>query len=153
MVQINISGIEFNKETVLEIGKFAILWNIFEKEKCQNDFNIERLSVFIFSKIAELYWVKLSKVFQNRVDTYDDNVDNYINSKLSIGRGLKDIEKEYVKEFINTEGQNSLIGGLIAIYRIRNNMYHGLKDVSCLNAQIDLFKGINEFLTVAIKEL
>lgn len=38
-----IRDFELKNKTVLEIGKFAILWNWFEKEFCENNCNYSRL--------------------------------------------------------------------------------------------------------------
>lgn len=150
---ISINEKDFEKEIVIEIGKFAILWNIFEKEKCKNDCNIDKLAQLVKEKETDQFWKSLAKVLKERLGARDCNVDDYINSHLSQGRGMKKLEKIYVKEFIDTDGERNLVGGLIAIYRIRNNMFHGLKDWTCLGGQLKLFEGINEFLTQAIKRL
>lgn len=79
---INIKNCEIKKSTVMEIGQFAILWNIFENE--------------------------------------------------------------YLANFA---------GCLLAILQIRNNMFHGFKEYSDLNNQIDLFKAANEVLRMVITEV
>lgn len=38
-----IRDFELKDQTVLEIGKFAILWNWFEKEFCHNECNYKEL--------------------------------------------------------------------------------------------------------------
>ena len=153
MTTININDRELNIETVLEIGKFTILWNIFEKEKCRNNCNGDELAKLICRKSTNQNWQNLAIALVRRRDLYRENTISYINDGLSLGRGLKEIEKICIKDFINSNGQTSLIGGLIAIHRIRNNMFHGLKIWTDLDNQIELFKSLNEFLTYAIREL
>lgn len=42
-----IRDFELKNKTVLEIGKFAILWNWFEKEFCENNCNYSRLKMLL----------------------------------------------------------------------------------------------------------
>jgi len=68
------------------------------------------------------------------------------------GISLPEVKKQIV-DFINSDGRDSLSGGLHAIYRIRNNLFHGLKSWTDLDSQIELFMGLNDFLTYAIQTL
>ncbi len=148
----NINGRQIESETVLEIGKFAILWNIFEKEKCNTNCNIEKLRTLIQHEKTNQHWRDLSQVFKNRVTANASDSERYVDTKLSIGIGLNEAAKQEVKDFIENTESSHLLGGLIAIYRIRNNMYHGLKDWTALDSQIELFRGINKFLEYFLSE-
>ena len=58
---------ELKDETVLEIGKFAVLWNWFEKTFCNNNCNYNRLKESIeFIKIDETKQKRLAEVFDVR---------------------------------------------------------------------------------------
>lgn len=143
---IKIKNKDFEKETVLEVGKFAILWNIFENEKCNKDCSIEKLR-----NIAEIYetsikWEDLALALRKRADNQGVNFSEYVDEYLSLGNGLNGGQKEEVKKFLESGGHKNLSGGLIAIYRIRNNIFHGLKDWTLLDEQIDLFQSLNTFL-------
>ena len=150
---ININNRELNEQTVMEIGKFTILWNIFEKEKWENDCNTDKLAKLVSRRNTNINWQNLATTLTERRDLYNEDTPRYINERLSLGRGIKEIEKICIRDFINSSGQTSLIGGLLAIYRIRNNMFHGLKDWTELDSQFELFVKLNEFLTYAIREL
>lgn len=153
MTTININRSTYNKDIVIEIGKFTILWNMFEKEKCENDCNVDKLAQIVKDKKTNQYWKNLAEVLKNRLDARACEIDSYLNSYLSHGRGMKEIEKACVKEFICSGGEGCLVGGLIAVYRIRNNMFHGLKDYAYFNDQLELFRGINKFLEKSINDL
>jgi hypothetical protein len=88
---------------------------------------------------------------RERTNLYSISTHSYVYNKLSLGNGTPN--KEQIIEFIVSEGRKSLAGGLLAIYRIRNNMFHGLKTWTDLDNQIDLFIALNNFLTYAIREL
>lgn len=150
---ININNYNFNEETVIEIGKFAILWNIFENTKCDKDCNSSKLKHLVIDQKTNEFWKRLSLIFKNRVIVNKTDTFGYAENKLSLGNKLTTEQKEKVIAFIESKGKECLFGGLIAIYRIRNNMFHGLKDWTNLDNQINLFKGINEFLAQAIQFL
>jgi len=153
MKDIEVYNGSLSSDTVIEIGKFTILWGLFEKEKCGNDCNVDKLAQIVRNKEDNQHWKALAMVLKSRLDARGCGIDDYVNSYLSHGKGMKEIEKVCVKDFINNNGEKCLVGGLIAVYRIRNNMFHGLKEWICLNEQIKLFKGINEFLTEALNFL
>ena len=54
-----------------------------------------------------------------------------------------------MRDFINLDelvNSDWICGALLCIYRIRNNLLHGLKELSELNGQIGLFKSMNNVL-------
>ncbi len=131
-------------ETVLEIGKFVILWNIFEKNKCNTRCTNQKLI-----NIGQRYkttpqWQQFAKVMKNRACLLDCTIQQYVETKLSLGDGTK--YADAIMHFINSDGKESIYGGLFAIYRIRNNMFHGLKERNDLDNQINLFISINAVL-------
>ncbi len=143
---IKINNKKFNKEIILEIGKFAILWNIFESNKCNNDCSSSKLEKLASSYKTSKNWDNFAFKLQERAELNGFDFDGYVDMGLSQGRGLNDADKNRVKGFINSNGTSNLDGGIIAIFRIRNNMFHGLKDWRDLHNQIDLFKTINAVL-------
>ena len=153
MTKTTINGIEFNTDTIIEIGKFTILWNIFENNKCNCNCDTDKLIQLVSDISSNEYWQNLARILQKRKGLRGYNVDEYVDYGLSLGRGLSPIEKEDVKNFMLSDGKECLAGGLLAIYRIRNNMFHGLKDWIELERQKELFAKLNEFLTYAIRNL
>ena len=135
-----IRDFELKNKTVLEIGKFAILWNWFEKEFCENNCNYSRLknaseNVRIDSKKQYMFM----QVTEEYVDTglYPDNAR----------RTRTDAEERKVMEdFIDQKEGDTTLGCLMTIYRIRCNMMHGLKIVEQLDDQYELFKAVNGVL-------
>ena len=62
-----IRDFELKDQTVLEIGKFAILWNWFEKEFCHNECNYKELKkVAPYVKIDFQSQKDLAEVFEQR---------------------------------------------------------------------------------------
>lgn len=133
-----------SEQVVLEIGKFAILWNIFEKERCGTQCNETKLLNLGSRYESDNKWHDLAHAFAHRACLLGTDTDDYVRIKLSLGRGTQ--HKEKIINFINSAGESELSGGLIAIYRVRNNMFHGLKDYVDLENQIELFRCINNML-------
>lgn len=140
---VNIIGCDLHKETVLAVGKFAILWNIFEREKCGNHCTTSKIEELTFNTSDK--WQRLAEVLKRRQEQFDLTEGQYIARKLR-QRGLNSEQIEKIKRFLQSNGQEDVIGGLFAIYRIRNNMFHGLKEYQMLNTQKELFDAVNNVL-------
>jgi len=138
------------KETLVEVGKFAVLIGLFEKEKCDYGRQIDLTKVAKEIEDKKISTKELATAIRGRVDLYEKDVEVYVEYILEdpakVAYAMTETKRKYIEGFINSEGSSSVIGGLIAIYRIRNNMFHGIKQVSSLNNQIELFKAMNKFL-------
>ena len=139
-----------------ELYLFSIIWNLFEDKLYRNNFGYNG--------------IRTNQIIDNLVNRIDNNkkVDD-INSKL-----LKYNEKfendpsrvylEYVirdneisfedfEKMYKSQDKNDKIRVLILlISRIRNNMFHGIKKISSLNNQENLFHLANEFLAFVLEE-
>ena len=141
-----VNGHIFEQDTVIEIGKFAILWNLFENNKCGNDCQPSTLiEIGNRQDISEAFRL-FASALKNRAELFNMDNSGYVQNHLSMGRGLTSEQKELVVSFMNSEGMNNAAGGLLAMYRIRNNMFHGLKEWSDLDSQIELFASMNKVL-------
>ena len=147
---------ELKQETILEIGKFCILWSEFEKEHCNNDCNSNQIWQFAQNKKCDINLLQnLSKELNGRVYLYEDNIVHYVDYNLTPQGARKPSvgDLKTIKDFIAFKGENLFVGALLAIYRIRNNLLHGLKKVDELDGQKDLFNAINLFLEGILGEL
>lgn len=145
----NILGKELENKTVLEIGKFTILWAEFEKNYCNNECNSNAIWDFAsISTVNEDFLRDLCDKLKGRISYLGVNENQYINYNLTPERARKPSQADIktIKDFINFKGENLLAGAMLAIYRIRNNLLHGLKELSELNGQIELFKSMNSVL-------
>ncbi|MDE5629999.1 MAG: hypothetical protein K2I70_00215 [Bacilli bacterium] len=61
--------------------------------------------------------------------------------------------QEEVLQVLTEDVNNEILltGVLLIIYRLRNNMFHGLKDCYSINSQLNLFKSANIALNELIK--
>lgn len=141
-------------KTIFEIGKFAILWNMFER-KCKCNASKDNIEEFLSNKVDtydDLFknFVKMINTRAKQFGEGDDYLNTYISTKLyptendraRIGQTEKEIEMPIVQEFFKNPDKENMIGALLAIKRIRNNMFHGLKEQFFL----EFFESINNVL-------
>lgn len=143
MTVVSINGFELKEETVLAIGKFTVLWNIFENERFGNHCTVEKLEKLNLGTSKE--WQELAQVLNKRQKLWGVTQENYVGTKLRT-KGLNSAKIEKIKTFLQSEGQQSIEGGLFILYRIRNNMFHGLKEWQMLDSQTELFNAVNKAL-------
>lgn len=148
----NILGEELENKIVFEIGKFTILWEEFEKNYCSNNCNSKKILAFSLTISVDNKILKdFSKELHGRTEYFNEDIETYTNYNL-IPQNAHRPKAKYIKimrDFINLdELVNSywICGALLCIYRIRNNLLHGLKELSELNGQIGLFKSMNKVL-------
>lgn len=146
-----IKGRNLKNETVLEIGKFAILWNCFEKEYCNNN-----CKAAVIREKANLIQIdigtqaKFADVINKRRIKLGQSITEYITNGLhgENAHGSPETDMNTMCKFLEQCGDYDelVCGCLLVIRRIRNNMMHGLKAVSELDKQIKLFRSANEVL-------
>ena len=135
-----------NDETVLEIGKFTILWNLFEKKYCNNN-----CSPRVLKRIAPKITIdsdamkSLSVVLNARRIWLNMLIPEYTQLSLHPKNAKASSEEDIkcMEQFLKMEGEELVLGSLLIIHRIRNNMMHGLKTAKLLDDQIELFKAVN----------
>lgn len=146
-----IRDFELKDQTVMEIGKFAILWNGFEGEFCDNKCNYKRLETVIKNVRIDFQKQKeLADVFEVRKYMFMQITEEYVDTGLHPNNAKRtwtdEEERKAMEEFIDQQGDNIALGCLMTIYRIRCNMMHGLKEIKQLDDQYELFKAVNGVL-------
>lgn len=136
-----IRNFELKDQTVLEIGKFAILWNWFEKEFCNNKCNYRKLEKVVPDINMDFQCQK--KLAEILEAAYEENALYPDNAKTS-NTDLK--EKKAIEGFLLQREEDRALGCLVSIYRVRCNMMHGLKVIWQLDEQHELFEAINKVL-------
>lgn len=144
-----IKGCELKNETVLEIGRFAILWNCFERDCCNNNCNpssIKKISGSIQLDMEKQE--NLANVLNERRSWFGQLESDYVENSLHPGnaRNSSEYDMAIMCRFLEQSGNNLACGCLLVIHRIRNNLMHGLKRLYQLDEQIELFRAANEVL-------
>lgn len=144
-----INGYDLQNETVFEIGKFSILWNCFEHDWCNNNCNPDKIKAIVKLINADMEkQAKLAKELNKRRNWFDQLEMDYIKDSLHPGnaRASKEADMQVMRQFLAQEGDDLLYGCLLVIYRIRNNLMHGIKLLEELDGQIELFRAANDVL-------
>lgn len=142
-----IKGCEFEDNVVTEIGKFTILWADFENnyDIC-NDCNSNKIW-----RLADCYSVDIEilKEFSNCLQKRaNGDLQQYLESLFPQNSNSVSLaDKKTIFDFINFRGENLFVGAMLTIYRIRNNLLHGLKrEIVNLIGQVALFESMNKVL-------
>ena len=150
-----IRNYNLDDELIIEIGRFSVLWNCFERFQCNNSCNPNSIkSICAKISIEKDKEVALATVLNKRRSFYNMIISEYVQQGLSPtgARQPQEDDKRFMEEFLKQSGDDLTCGCLLTIYRIRNNLMHGLKQIEDLNTQLDLFLAVNEVLE-SVKEL
>ena len=140
---------KLNDKLVMEIGKFSILWNCFERFQCDNFCDPGRIK-----KVAPLISIEkekqsvLAAVLNKRRAWFGQVIPEYVETGLYPGNARQNRAEDrlLMEEFMEQRGEDLRCGCLLVIYRIRNNLMHGLKCIEQLNDQLELFRAVNGVL-------
>lgn len=137
------NSIDVKSNVVLEIGKFTMLWNLFELRFFGRNFRFEDIGkINLYQKLSMDYLVIIKEAIflKNKSNNIDDIIERF---------SIRDNEKKYIIEnnlVASDEPEKIIMLIILLIYRIRNNMFHGLKDIYSIEEQEELFKVASDFL-------
>ena len=164
-----------DEETQSLISDFAILWNEYEDELYFKGHHIKSIPKMINRlRINGMYASKIEKMHKKLV-TYIESRGEYSYEGLVSGYNILikvpltddygnikkydngdivytgEIFEEDFKRIMNsTSFTDKLYFMLLIVARVRNNMFHGLKGISDLKYQKDLFMICNEILKMVL---
>ena len=140
---------QLQDETILEIGKFAVLWNWFEGTYFERECNAykieESASEFVVGSAIQNQFANQLK---ERCSRFGQDIETYVRESLHDleKRNVNDRHIAEIVRFLQQTGNDTTCGCLLAVCRIRNNLMHGIKDIRELDDQIELFKTANGVL-------
>lgn len=144
-----VKGQALKDETILEIGRFTILWNCFERDWCNNHCNPQTIKNKALSfKVDKETQANLAKVLNQRSYLFGQLKMDYVKSSLhpERARSSSPEDMQAMCQFLEQHGNDKVYGCFLVIYRIRNNLMHGLKSLQELDGQIELFRAANDVL-------
>lgn len=144
-----IKGFELIDSTVMEIGKFSILWNKFEHDWCGNNCNPAKIKeIANITRLSTEAQAQLARVINKRRSWFDQLEMDYIRDSLhpENAHGSTEDDIELMRKFLEQSGDKLPCGCLLVINRIRNNLMHGIKMIEELDGQIELFRAANAVL-------
>ena len=144
-----VKGQELKDETILEIGRFTILWNCFERDWCNNHCNPKTIKNMPQRPEVDMQkQAHLAEVLNQRSYLFGQLKMHYVKSSLHPDRARSSSQEDMqaMYQFLEQNGSDVLYGCFLVIYRIRNNLMHGLKSLQELDGQIELFRAANDVL-------
>jgi hypothetical protein len=140
---------KIDRENIRSVLYFALMWNMFEALACQRSANVRAIE----EKVNDIYcrnllrsedFIPYLEYFQNRYLTAGQ-----VNETFDKLRFRDHDKKELVKNVMQGElddPNNIVLALLLVVFRLRNNLFHGEKNIYRLNFQIDNFKVANQIL-------
>jgi hypothetical protein len=124
-------------ETLDVVSNFTLVWNLFENTLCNN-----KAKVSTFDDIAKTIAqrglpddVKAGvRFWANRYRTGSKFNDLF--ADLNFRRDDKQDHVEAVLSGLRNDPHSQLLAVMIIVYRLRNNLFHGLKSIPTLNDQV-----------------
>jgi hypothetical protein len=153
------NGVELKSEGIDRVRNFSLIWNLFETFACNKyaDINSITAAVETINSRQQIQYELVSEHLQYFADRYF-NVDG---SQKDIFNGLNfrssrtdQVAKQAVIKVLTKVESNPkeiLKALLYILFRFRNNLFHGEKEVVKLNGQIDNFIVANDLLTKVLE--
>ena len=142
-------GIDISVEIGPELLEFLILWNLFEKRLFNNRFSITEairkdVKVSSASLDATLAYFKKRYIENGQTNSKFDALSfRCKDRKNNVANILCDVPDVILNRSTAVQ---------IIIYRLRNNLFHELKEVETLSSNKATFLIVNEFLLSCLEE-
>ena len=148
------NGVDLNNEGIDRVRNFSLMWNLFETFACNRRADINSISnaVDTINQREQISTELIAEHLTYFKDRYfkDDGTPKEIFEGLKFRQGQSDqAAKQKVTETLTDKIDNpvkNLKSLLFILYRFRNNLFHGEKEVVRLNGQIDNFTVANDLL-------
>ena len=143
---------EVDSESQSAILHFSLLWSLFESKFCNEGAN----ATSIHSKCEELRDIFEINQFNKFLTYFQDRyiTDNSTNEKFNSLNFRGNDRRELVERVLNSETTDNvdvITALLIIVYRLRNNLFHGVKWQYNIQGQYSNFDISNQLLIQALK--
>ena len=141
------------------VRNFSLIWNLFETFACNKNANLNSINDAVDridsrERITQNLTKEHLEYFSERYFNVDGSQKEIFNGLHFRDGGRDQAAKEHVKRVltkIETEPKEILKALLYILYRFRNNLFHGEKEVVRLNGQIENFKVANDLLAKVLE--
>lgn len=142
-------GVNLNDQDLSSIKDFSLIWNVFEDTVCSNNFSIATAETQILTRQLNL------QEFQNTLDYFKNRyVENgSTNQRFGFLHFRPNDREDFVRQVLLgniTDTHQIVLAITIIVYRFRNNLFHGMKDIRVIDQQRDNFQHANSFLTTLL---
>lgn len=145
------------KDEATIIANFAILWNLYESHYFENRGNVtyKKEDMYDLVRKKEYYLIDADTLLVRFTERYNeakqDGVTNFEKLKLSASNDtdLDTSAKMFVRTTLDNDKANAeekTIAALLIIHRLRNNLFHGEKDLTNIAKEVEPLVIANECL-------
>ena len=144
--------IRIRKEKLSSVLPFCLMWNLFESKFCNKDANSTKIKKAVITlhssnKLMKEDIFQYLNYFKNRYlepPLYDHTNTTF--ERLKLRKKNKELVESVLIKGEKTNCTLLLQALLIIVYRFRNNLFHGEKEVSTLHSQNENFYVANHLL-------
>ena len=136
-----LGGNELRPETTSAVANFTMMWSLFEGVVCGNNANVSKF-VNVAARLAEapLDDTDLAAL-ENCLNFWSFRYRNPdgLSSRFDDLNFRPNDRREIVEEVLlglRNDVNDKLLSLMVIVYRLRNNLFHGLKTIDILNDQI-----------------
>jgi len=138
-----------DKDDIDAIRDFTLLWNLFEALCCNKFADMNIIYRLINDKIELFNEIDYQDIFDYFYNRYENDINKF--NKLNIRSRDQRILVEKVLNNEYEDKENRLKFIMVIIYRYRNNLFHGEKNMAHIRYQKENFEKTNEFLMYFIE--
>lgn len=144
-------SINISAKDIINLTEFTLVWNIFDKDVCNCSANYKIITIEINKKkFDDLNIMCEYQFFLNRYTT--NNATNEFFEKLKF-RKAENKFKLIAKSILENEKctkKEKIIACSYIILRLRNNLFHGIKDMAGIEEHDNTFYFANQILKKVI---
>lgn len=150
-------------DSLQPVLEFTLLWNLFERELHDRFVDARKIREVI--EVHDNQGRLDSSAFEPHLEFFrerypDFSQDEILHRRLSPAAHRRSRtagfdEAVNVRRVLNgelTDGANIIYALMYVAYRVRNNLFHGEKDVRTLHLQDDLFRTVNSYLAIYLEQ-
>lgn len=134
-------GTELSNEAITAVASFTMMWNLFEGVACESRANITTFGnladqVAQFDTPADMM-ASLDEClafWTCRYRTPEGFSDRFLRLNFRPNDRQKHVEGVLLGH--QTDARSKILALLVIVYRLRNNLFHGLKSIEMLNDQV-----------------
>lgn len=154
-------GDAISQEQLQSVLEFTLIWNLFERFVCRNSANLGSIRLHIENaidkgEIGKECFLPHVEFFRAR---YQNPTEEYlVGVLLSAHRQHSTRDRENIRtvqlvlDGSYTDVNNVVYALLFVAYRIRNNLFHGEKQLHTLNLQRELFETVNSYISIYMEK-
>lgn len=136
-------------DAIEPILHFSLLWNLFERDACGKQASRTRIRTVVASaaasnRVTAQFFAEHLDYLRDHVQRNGMTIDRYLDA-LKVHERDRPLVGQVLQGQLNDD-ESIVHALLLVVLRIRNNLFHGEKDVANLHTQSELFRAANSII-------